>query len=329
MADEEYSEKTAIFVGGILEADRDFLQCHNGKNISSDCITNYIEKVSYCSPIVRITCTLYNLSQKGLTVIVSILAAQGTINYNGTNISLATLFFLETNRFCALLKDIQQQLGDNWTENLSEDTIKRIFCIAYPHIERPLGVYCFQSFRNINIDGGPEKSSSVGNVWLLATIIFCGLGLVLCGVSVKIYTIAIVGIIAIFGVILYLMMHGFFLNIFAGIKKVCVFLAEIGKSFFEELILPFSGCLLPIIMEITTFGAIVVTAGWLHEDYRWNLFGAFFAAGCFAHIPFVGKIIAIIAAIQAFNWNPFWAILCFTWHYILFALIAVKKDKIS
>jgi hypothetical protein len=284
MADEEYSEKTAIFVGGsgILEADRDFLQCHNGKNISLDCITNYIEKVSYCSPIVRITRALYNLSQKGLTVIVSMLAAQGTINYNGTNISLATLFFLEPKRFWDLLHDIQQQLGDNWTENLSEDTIKRIFCIAYPHIERPLAVYSFQSFRYINIDGRPKNHRQ-------------------------------------------LVMVGFFLNIFAGIKKVCVFLSEIGKSFFEELILPISGCLLPIIMEITTFGAIIVTAGWLHEDYRWNLFGAFLAAGCFAHIPFVGKIIAIIAVIQAFNWNPFWAILCFTWHYILFALIAVKK----
>ena len=85
--------------------------------------------------------------------------------------------------------------------------------------------------------------------------------------------------------------------------------------------------LAPIAMEIMSLGATVAIAGWLVKGFGWGLFGSLFVGGVLAHIPFVGKIVAIIAVICAFNWNPCLAIIVFAWHYVLLGYAVIEKNN--
>jgi hypothetical protein len=82
-----------------------------------------------------------------------------------------------------------------------------------------------------------------------------------------------------------------------------------------------------IILEAMNIIGVVVTAAWLYKECNWGFFIALFASVLFSHIPIVGTILAIVAVVQTWDWNPLLAIVAFGWHWILFIYCASKYEK--
>jgi hypothetical protein len=115
-----------------------------------------------------------------------------------------------------------------------------------------------------------------------------------------------------------------FLDGFVNLKEKIVSVKFRG---FFSMLKMIAVLIAPFLLEIMSLAAVIVITAWLHQECDWNLWGSIFVAGCVAHIPFVGKIFAVVAVVQTWNWNPLLAILTFGWHYFIFYMAIKEKEK--
>lgn len=80
-------------------------------------------------------------------------------------------------------------------------------------------------------------------------------------------------------------------------------------------------------LEVMNIVGAVVTVAWLNKECGWGVAGALIGGLLLSHIPIVGTILAIIAVVQTWQWNPLLAIIVFCWHWVFFVYCVCKSEK--